>query len=624
MIPLDTGPFFERLGLGVFAAAAAWSVACGAGRMAVDAIGIDRATPGRPAIAAAVGYALVGSLFAAAGLAGMLGPQVAAVIVALALVEAIQARRTLARVPGLLGEWAARFARSEPVEKAADAATASAIVFGVVAAALPAVWWDPVAYHLPIVARAIAQHGFVFDPAMTQTGFPLLGEAAALPAYAIAGSAGAAMATLGAGIVFALMCGAWAEAIAAGSGKIATALVACSSLWLWLSPSFYVDIPFAMFAVAALASAALRTTDGGFVRSAIVAGLLAGAAAATKYPGLGVTLVAAAVIAFAAPASTRGKALLGFITAAAIVAGGWYVRTGLVTGDPLYPFLTALASGTSHDFAARYVAMTRTWCGGGTSLADALSLPYRLLTAPRSFCGDPGYGLDIAAVFFLAAIGIWRRVGVPMTACFVLTAVWFWSSQQWRFLLPSVGLFAIVSAAAATAVTGRLRTISNGALVALCFVCVLVDVLPAAGSDASNSIAPGYAYIAGSQSGDAYLASRLESYGAAMWLRDDGGGAPAAALDDVRDYYFEPPVTWFNPFYQSVWAIDWSAPPARRYRPLVTAGYRWLIVNVNPAFVGRTPTGVDFDALAADERSGAIVRRYASDGVIVYELAHPR
>jgi hypothetical protein len=519
---------------------------------------------------------------------------------------------------------ASRFAALSGVEKAATTTTGFAFVFAWAAAALPAVWWDPIAYHLPIAARALSQHAFVFDPAMTQTGFPLLGEAAALPAYAVAGSAGAAMATLGSGVALALIVGVWAERLEPGSGRLATALVACSALWLWLAPSFYVDVPFAMFAVAAIALPAMTADDRASRGIAAAAGCLAGAAAAVKYPGIVVAVVALAVTAIFAPGRERIRSTFTFVGAAAIVAAGWYVRSGIAAGDPLYPFLTARMAGPAHDFAVRYVEMTRTWCGGGTSIVDLIALPWRLLSSPQSFCGDAGYALDLGAIFAVLSIAFWRKTAVPIIAAAALAAFWFYSSQQWRFLMPSMAMFAVLAAVGATAATGRLRNLAHGLLIVLCIVGVVVDLLPGPSRDASDSIAPAYAYMAGTQTGGAYLSSRLESYDAAMWLRTDGGGARAAALDDVRDYYFGPSTVWFNPFYQPAWAIDWSLPAAARYRALERAGFEYVIIDANQAFVARTPTGVDFQAIAQDEKAGVIAKVFESDDVSIYRLVRPR
>jgi hypothetical protein len=611
---LDAAPFWERLVFGLAGGALVWWAAVDLGAAAFSAIGLeDRA---RSPQSAALGYALVGT---AVGVLGLLHAIWAWVVLGLMVVrfavQCVRERRFALSFPS--GAKSA-FKELPALDKVAVIVAGCAWLTGGVAAALPATWWDPLAYHLPILARAVEAHTFAVDPSMLQTSFVLLGEAAALPAFIVGGTAGAAFATLGAGIVLVLICARWAQAVAAGSGPIAMALVSCCALWIWLAPSFYVDIPFAMFAIGAL----LVAVESSNVRSgvALAAGGLAGAAAATKYTGL-VIVVVALVALLVARGGVKASDVARFSAAAIALAGAWFLRTALATGDPVFPFLSTSAPGAVGLFAQRYVSMTRSWCGGGTSASDAVMLPWRLLTSPKTFCGDPGYALDVGSIFVLASLSALRRTAVVLTLCLALTIVWFESSQQLRFLVPAVCLFA-VAAAAGTVVAGpRLRVAGQTVLLALCAVGIAVDWIPGR-LDASNGVAPAFAYIAGAQSGDDYLTSRLEFYGAVRWVRDNGGGR-VVALDDVRDYYFGSFATWFNPYYQPS-AIDWTLPSDRRYAPLKAAGFRYLVVNANSAYVDRTPTGVDWRTLDRDAGDGALRPVFSRDEVTVFAFGRAR
>jgi len=622
MMQLDSVGFALRLFAGVVAGLVTWVLACDVGVAALNLLRVPRSMAGRTAVGGALGYALIGSVVAALGLVHDIGPGAGAFVVVIVLVAAYEQRRNLAAVAASARAALERLRSASLLDKAAVGVTGAAVVTGLVAAALPAVWWDPIAYHLPIVARALAQHAFAFDPGMVQTGFPLLAEAAALPAYAIAGSAGAAMSTLGAGIALALVCGAWAERIAAGSGRLATALVACSALWLWLAPSFYVDVPFALFAVCALAI--VRLADGDPASGpgiAEVAGAFAGAAAATKYPGLAVCAIALAVVLASIPREQRARALVAFVAGCTAIAAGWYIRTQLLTGDSLYPFLTARfgQDNPQSAWAVRYVTMTQNWCGSDRSVGAALSLPLQLLANPRAFCGDPGYALDLGLIFFIAAFAAFKRVAIPVLSAVVLTAFWFLTSQQWRFLVPAACLFAIVAATGVTVLRPALQQFARAALVSLCAVGVTVNWLPGPAADASNSIAPAFLYITGGESGDAYLSERLESYDAVLWLREHAKGIRVAALDDVRDYYFGPSTLWLNPYYQSG-QLSWSSSAGLRYAPVAAAGAHYVVVNANAAFLARSPVGVDWTVLASDEHLGILRKVFSAHDVTVYEL----
>jgi hypothetical protein len=135
---------------------------------------------------------------------------------------------------------------------------------------------------------------------------------------------------------------------------------------------------------------------------------------------------------------------------------------------------------------------------------------------------------------------------------------------------------------------------------------------------------PAFAYISGAQSGEQYVDARLETFAAARWLADRGiAGERILALDDVRDYYFPRGTAWANPFYQQALAIDWQSPSRVRYAQLRTLGISYVVVNRNPAYLARTPTGVDWSALEADTQHG-LRQVFGANGVFVYDLGGMR
>jgi hypothetical protein len=630
--PLDTGPFAVRLLAGCAAAAFLWCIAAELGIRLVQKYLGDRSVTW--AAGPALGFALIGSAVALLGVFHAARPAFAVGLCV--LIAALRSPSYLSiarRVPRAAAEaWAWLLDQTLP-QRMAVGVSVFAFVTAAIAAALPASWWDPIAYHLPIAAAALSRGAFAFDPGMVQSAFPALGEAAALPAYALAGSAGAAMATLFAGVALAITCAVLAQRLAAGSGALAAALVMSSALWLWLAPSFYVDIPYAAFVVAGLGvpllwqpDAQTRASPFSVVAAGAACGALAGAAAAIKYPGLAAGVVALAMLLAVGPRQ-RVLSFGGFAAGFVALAVGWYARNFAATGDPVYPFLAgALRYPESIvAFAGRYIEMTRHWCGGGTDIGDLITLPWRLLADPRSFCGDPGYALRLGVIFAIVCVVTSRRAWPIGLAVLALTLFWFESSQQWRFLAPALALVAVLAAVGVAGLRDRLRDLAAVLLVALGVLGVLVNWLPTNISQASSSIVPGYAYASGAQDGSAYLRNRLETFGASLWLRaHDVAWAQVISLDDVRTYYFGGGIAWANPFYQQLWDLDWSAPSATRYASLYAHGYRYVVINQTPAYVRRTPTGVSWDVLAGDERAGALTIRYTENDVRIDEIATPR
>jgi hypothetical protein len=615
---LDTGSFAARFAAGLGTGAVLWTAAGALGGRAGDAW-LQRLPPqDRRIFSTSAGYLIIGSAVALLGLFHALSVLSLAIVAAAALAFAIPG---LKFGPNPFGEIARTLSAASALDRAAWLVACAAWLTAAFAAALPVVDWDPLAYHLPIVAAALAHGAFAFDTNLAQTAFPLLGEAAALPAFAFAGSAGATFATLGAGIALSLMAGVLADRLRKGSGPLTCALIASSSLWLWISPAFYVDVPFALAALAALGCA--LTLENIDARSAAAVGFFAGAAAAIKYPGLGIAAIAIAIIAWRSPAPLRLGAIAAALASCGAVAGGWYIRTFAVTGDPLYPFASGVFGQTAgiREFATRYVSMTKDWCGGHATVGDFALLPWRLLAEPQMFCGDQGYALRLAAVLFVAAFFVPRaRAFVALTIA--LVAIWFWTARQWRFLMTALATYTIAATAGLDALSERFRPAISTALIVLAAATVALNWLPHPGRDASNSLAPGFAYMTGAQSGKQYLSARLESYDSGEWVLSRlAAGAHVASLDDVRTYYLGPAAIDLNPYYQAQWRLDWTAPAAERYRALKTSRVDYMIVDANPAYLARTPVEIDWAVLTADERTGAIRRVFAAHEVIVYALA---
>ena len=624
MLPIDVGAFGMRLAAGTLGAGVTWLAAADGGASFLDRVAPGLRRPVRFAFGAIIGYAAIGS---AVGILGLVhGIRTPVLVGLLAFAIAVRGRahvRRLRALPDAARAAAARWRAADLITRVFCALAAAAILTAVIAAALPAVWWDPIAYHLPLMFAAISHGALSFDPTVAQSAFPWLAEAASLPAYAIGGSAGAALSTLGCGIALAWVAALTADEIQPGTAACCFALITGSALWLWIAPSSYIDVPVAMWAVAAMCAPALLPPSVSSVAACALCGVLAGAGASAKYLGLVLAPFSLGMLALFRRLRVQHAAV--YAVAFIAVAAPWYVRTWLLTGDPLYPFLSAAhATGQSVGAILAHGAAVTGVCGGTSSLTDLLLLPYRLLADPRTFCGDPGYALRLGAALFVAAPLLSRKSRPYVLLAAVLLVAWFFTGRQLRFLMTGVSIYAVVVSAASGALSNAARPFAQGALAALAGFGIAVQWIPGLISDASNSLVPGFGYIAGRESADAYLSRRLESYDAAVWLRDNGGGSRIYALDDVRDYYFGPGVLWGNPPYPGGVRIDWAAAPRNRYDRVTALGCRLMVVDAYPRFVGRTETGVSWSVLARDARIGVITLLYASNDVYVYRLPASR
>ena len=295
-----------------------------------------------------------------------------------------------------------------------------------------------------------------------------------------------------------------------------------------------------------------------------------------------------------------------------------------MTGDPLYPFLTASSgAGALHEFARRYVDMTAAWCGGPATPGALLALPWNMLVDPGQYCGDPGYALRLGAVIFVAGLAAWKTTWRPALLAAVLTLLWFATSRQDRFVIPALCMFAITVAVALEHLPIRdgLRTLAGATLGLLSAVAVASAWLPSLIGVSANSLVPSFDFIAGKESAPQLLSERLETYDAMAWLTPRlQADEHVLAIDDVRDYYLGGAAVWSNPYYQPVWSIDWSAPGSTRYLTFARAGFRYAIVDLHPAYLGRTPTGLDIATLNRDIDTGVLHRLYSANDVEVIAL----
>jgi hypothetical protein len=620
MLPVDVASFGVRAALGCTAAAATWLTAADAGTALLDRVAPGLRRSARLALGSITGYAVVGA--AIAFLAAIHAAYASIVMGLIATALIVRARVHLRRIralPGIARVVQLKWRNADLWSQAYVVVAALALMTAAVAAVLPAVWWDPVAYHLPLLFAALSHGTLSFDPNVAQSAFPWLAESASLPAYALAGSAGSALCTLGCGIALAWVAALTANELQPGCGACCFALITGSALWLWIAPSSYIDVPVAMWAVAALCAPALLPLGLAPAAAGVICGALAGACASAKY--LGLVLAPFSLFMVLLPHGDRVRRAGGYALAFVALAAPWYVRTWVLTGDPLYPFLSAAAAtGQSVGAILAHGAAVTGVCGGAASLHDLLLLPYRLLAEPRAYCGDPGYALRLGAALFAAAPLLSRRSRPYFFLSLALLVAWFATGRQLRFLMAGISIYAVVVSVGASAMSSAARPLAQAVLAALIAFVVATQWAPGLIADASNSLVPGFAYITGTESGDAYLSRRLESYDAALWLRANERAAKIYALDDVRDYYFGPNVLWGNPPYPGGVRIDWTAAPEDRYRRVAALGCQFMVVDANPQFVARVETGVDWKVLSADVRRGEIRLAYSANDVYVYSL----
>jgi len=321
---------------------------------------------------------------------------------------------------------------------------ATALLLDFVAATAPPSSPDALRYHLGLPKQWLAA-GWIdpafwryesFNPLGTQM---LFAQGLSLGGGGAAGAVGAVLAALAAVAVFGL-----ARELGAGdllAAATAATLFSLQGMLTWLATSSFAEPGLAFYSILAVWHAAryVRTHEPA---SLAAAGLLSGAAAATKYLGL---VSAALVLVPLAPLALRAgrtRALAAALGLAALVALPWYLRNVIETGNPVYPLV----------FGGKYVGP-----GERGALTEGLQtsslshpllrlpiLPFDLLRHADAFAKGRYIGTAIFLAAPLALFGTGARLNRFLFAGAVaFTAVCLGTvPSQARFLLPALGVLA--------------------------------------------------------------------------------------------------------------------------------------------------------------------------------------
>jgi hypothetical protein len=377
----------------------------------------------------------------------------------------------------------------------------------------PPTGFDALLYHFP-AARLFATEGRIrFAPKLRYPAFPWLNEVLFAVAFQLQDDVAAqllqcAVHLATAGLLWDLV----RRRSGPAAGGLAAALWLGSPLGEWLAASAYVEPLLALFLLATV-TALERAPAGEERRWHLLAGGLAGFAAATKYLGLAVVAMAALWIVLVSPHGRRTRAVLAPLLIALAIALPWYLWIYRATGDPLYPLLTK---------AARAPGGTAELSALGDRLRAVVALPWNLLFH-RQAAGLYPPGSPLLLSLWLLPFLAWRRVpegrrlaGVALALALAIAV----AAPDARMLSITGPLF---SAAIAGAVAGLLSArLGEAAAARVLLALALVAVLPAGLYSAHLMMRRG-AIPTDTGAREAYLRRQLPGYGALSWLNSHFG-----------------------------------------------------------------------------------------------------
>jgi hypothetical protein len=325
-------------------------------------------------------------------------------------------------------------------------------LLGSIAAVAPETSTDALLEHVFAVSRYLALGGFEEIAGYEMRHVPELEHGLFLPLYAFVGDVGPKSLVFVQGALTALLAGLVASDLGGRVGGWVAALVVVSTpAFLSGSTVGYTDVPLAMFAFAAF-SVAVRFGDS--EHGAWLAGILAGAAAATKHFGAPLVFPTLLLVVWRSSGehlrevATRTvlRRCIRVSLGAALVVVPFYVKDWITLGNPFYPLFATRLGAYRFDPADIEIMIDDARArGAGRDLKSVLLLPWNLSVHGERYEGCFG-GLLLATVPLAWAAARVRAARGLLLAAALFAPVYAVGQHTMRWTVTMVPLLAIVLA----------------------------------------------------------------------------------------------------------------------------------------------------------------------------------
>lgn len=290
--------------------------------------------------------------------------------------------------------------------------------------------WDRIAYHLAVPRIYIGEERIVEIPFIVHSNWPFNMEML----YALALLVGSERLPQLLAFSFSVLTGCGLALVAGRHfdrrvGLLAMALFISMPVVRRESGTAMIDVPLGLYALLAVAAMARWRFSGG--RSwMILSALFAGFAAGVKLTGASTGLLLGAFLLLIAVSgwqkaqrlSLTPLVLFGATSLAMVLP--WYLKSLVMTGNPIWPFLDNVFA--SRNWDAVGTELHNTWLrsyGTGTGLQSLLAMPWNLFMSERF---GPALGLSGIALIPAALVGYRRNRLVWYLFSFVVGSVIIW------------------------------------------------------------------------------------------------------------------------------------------------------------------------------------------------------
>lgn len=452
--------------------------------------------------------------------------------------------------------------------------------------------WDSLAYHLAIPKLFLNHHGIYYIDFSSHSNFPFTWEMLYTLGLAFGSLSLAKLFHFGAGAL--LIGGVYClgkRHFSAEVGRLAALIIAGVPLIAWEATTAYVDLTAALYSLLVV-YALLNYLSLKDRRWAVMAGLLAGMAAGTKMTAL--VMIAVAVVWILWSKKPQLKTALAVVFLALVIAAPWYIKSFVYTGNPVYPFAYGVLGGRnwSADTAKLY-REDQLKFGMGRDANAFIMLPWNLTFRFTRF-NDYGARLpegDELPLFsgntqaYLSSVGPIFLVALPialiaslrrgkhrplLAVAFGLTAVWFVTMQNTRYLLPMLAILAPAVAYSAELVKAR-KVVFVLAAVTCAFTILLMALFTL----------PAFRVSFGLQKPGDYLSERFDLYNASEFVNENlPKDAKIALFGETRGFYLDRDYIWADPGHNALIPYDkMDSGPDQLIEWLESHGIHYILVN---------------------------------------------
>jgi hypothetical protein len=534
-----------------------------------------------------LGLGILSSAIALAGFFGWLTASAVFVILAFAgLPAALSAPEAVANLRNVFR--ASRFFSPTDLYERSLFVLVALTVPVMLAHTLTPVWdYDALLYHLEAPRRFLAHGGIYFDQEMMRSAYPYLGEMLFAAGMMFHLDVLSKLIHLTYAVLFVL--GVYAMGVRFFNRQTALIaagiLVSVPSFILW-STWASIDFAWAGYELWSVYAITRWLTDERQPsrRWLMLAGVMSGFAAGTKYISVPPLLILAALLAWF---SRRGlqqstgetlRALLVFSLSAALAGGGWYLKNLILTGNPVYPLVFG---GAGWEPLERKVfnAYMQTFGMGKTPL-HLLLLPYNVYAHQDRFSTMPQELIHplLWLAFLFPFCAKCNKHSFLIIYTMTYFAWWFLGSQVIRFLLPITGFLALFAGAVLEKFPKWAGNALKFSLISgLMIVSLVYHTLTLRNAGA-------FEYMGGRLSSDSFLRVVVDDYHVKQYIQASLSPAERALfLWDGRGYYCDNRCIADTEQALAVGLAFNSPPPASLARELREKGVTHLMLSLSDA-----------------------------------------